>query len=62
MKYQQRTFSLAMPGAKVRWPFKKSPTMPWLSYCPRCDAHQPNGPHVDARDETKVRKRICFGK
>lgn len=36
MKYQLPKFSVAMPSADVKWPFKGSPEHE-REFCPQCD-------------------------
>jgi hypothetical protein len=68
MQYVNKQFSVAMPGAKVSWPFRKrniaTGFVPGLinKPCPACGAiDRPGDTHIAAGHTDRPRKRVCFG-
>jgi hypothetical protein len=62
MKYQNKTFSVAMPGGT--WPLQQAPD---FSGEPCGECGKPGGegyPHLNAKDveQKRPRKRVCFGR
>lgn len=65
MKYQNKSFSVSMPGGF--WPFDPKAEPPDSSGVPCGECGRPGGegvPHINAKDveEKRPRKRVCFGK
>lgn len=71
MEYTKPTFTVAMPGADVDWPFDKARgdgQTNWYEECPACgaqivvcgDGFFPAHEHPD--DAGRPRRRVCFGR
>ena len=63
MKYLRRSFSVAMFGAAVDWPFQRKLLGPIeLALCPACGAvDRPGETHIAAGHTDRPRKKVCFG-
>ena len=64
MKYLQKTFSVHMPGDKVKWPFSKKETGNFgaCMVCGYIGATSNTLAHIRHGDEGRPLQRICFGR
>ena len=66
MKYEQKRFTVPMPGKDVDWPFDPNKSMDAASgTCGECGRLAIRGtPHINLHDERAglTTKRVCFGK
>lgn len=65
MEYLKPKFNVPGPGPNVDWPFPPKRDLPAdaTAVCQVCGgATIPGQTHMDARDEGRPRRRVCFGK